>query len=310
MLSQAALQRRKKHIGASEVAALFGESPWLTPTDLYWSKVSKEIPEQNENASISMGNLTESLILDYASQDLGEPLLRNQFRVSKAEDGGILSATYDAISTGSDRFAVEAKYSVQHDQWGEADTDEVPLYYWLQCQAQILVLDLDQVFLYRLNPGGFGIQFDRYRIKPDQAAIMTIIEEAKSFWNDHVLQLRPPTDDPPPLELLKARKREPSKIVEVEDLELAERIFAEYQETNAKIKELSEHKELCQRSLIEMLGDGELAFLSDGKKISYKSFETKRLDTTALKKAHPDLVAEFTNKSTQYRFNLTEKKKS
>lgn len=52
---------RRKHIGASEISCLFGESPYLTPYSLYHSKKGN-LPDNNDNILARFGQLMEPVI--------------------------------------------------------------------------------------------------------------------------------------------------------------------------------------------------------------------------------------------------------
>lgn len=302
------LKQRKKHIGSSEVAALFGLSPYTTLTELYHDKANPDvIPDQTGNASTQAGNFWEDAIIKYARQELGiKGLVSNQFRTETAKTDGILSATYDAISS-KENLAVEAKYSIQHDRWGDPADSEivVPEEYMLQCQAQALVSNLDRVLLIRLKPTFYKIDFDVYEILPDAEIQQAIIERAVNFWRFNVEARNPPTSDPPPMELLKAMKREPKKIIEMtgDDSFNAQMLIQQYDLANNEESTANKEKERHKAQLVDLLGDAEIAKLEDGSQYSFKSSTTNRFDTAAFKKAHPDLYKQFTKTTTSPRFH-------
>ena len=80
-----------------------------------------------------------------------------------------------------------------------------------------------------------------------------------------------------------------------------------------KIKELMELKRLreeldaeitaAEDEIKRIMGDEETLF-AGAFKISWKTFTSSRLDTTALKKALPDIAAKFTKQTTARRFSI------
>ena len=81
----------------------------------------------------------------------------------------------------------------------------------------------------------------------------------------------------------------------------------------AKVKELMELKRMKEEIEFEItaaedaikavMGDEEL-LLAGAYKVSWKTFTSIRLDTTALKKALPDVAAAYTKQTTARRFSI------
>ena len=80
-----------------------------------------------------------------------------------------------------------------------------------------------------------------------------------------------------------------------------------------KIKELMELKRLreeldneiatAEDEIKRIMGDEETLY-AGAFKISWKTFTSSRLDTNALKKALPDIAAQFTKQTTSRRFSI------
>ncbi|MBP3649599.1 MAG: hypothetical protein J6K73_07445 [Clostridia bacterium] len=81
----------------------------------------------------------------------------------------------------------------------------------------------------------------------------------------------------------------------------------------AKVKELMELKRLkeeleaeiaaAEDAIKAVMGDEEL-LLAGSYKVSWKTFTSSRLDSTALKKAMPEVAAQFTKQTTARRFSV------
>ena len=81
----------------------------------------------------------------------------------------------------------------------------------------------------------------------------------------------------------------------------------------AKIKELLELKRMKEELEVEIsgmedeikavMGDEETLF-AGAFKVSWKTFTSSRLDSTALKKALPEIAARFTKQTTARRFSI------
>ena len=85
------------------------------------------------------------------------------------------------------------------------------------------------------------------------------------------------------------------------------------QDMEAKVKELLELKrmkeeleaeiESVEDEIKEIMGEQEVLF-AGAFKVSWKTFTSSRLDSTALKKALPEIAAQFTKQTTARRFSI------
>ena len=72
----------------------------------------------------------------------------------------------------------------------------------------------------------------------------------------------------------------------------------------SKIKELRELRRMAEELEAEMTAAGVYEMSGTDYKVTWKEVTTSRIDTAALKKAVPDLVAAFTKTTTARRFVL------
>jgi len=85
------------------------------------------------------------------------------------------------------------------------------------------------------------------------------------------------------------------------------------QSMEIKVKELLELKRMKEEleaeiaavedEIKKVMGDEELLF-AGAFKVSWKNFISSRVDTTALKKAMPEIAAQFTKQTTARRFSI------
>ena len=85
------------------------------------------------------------------------------------------------------------------------------------------------------------------------------------------------------------------------------------QSMEVKVKELMELKRMKEEleaeiaavedEIKKVMGDEELLF-AGAFKVSWKNFISSRVDTTALKKAMPEIAAQFTKQTTARRFSI------
>ncbi len=182
---------RSKHIGASEVAALFGLSPWLTRWQLYMLKTGR-LPDVFENTSMTQGKHFEPAIASYAQERFGIQLRKvRRYLSSDTVPGMGASLDYEQYGDGA-LVPTELKWSLFGDGW-EYESDEltaIPDAYMLQVQHQIACAGV---------PGGQIIAFVGSDLKrmviPRNERLVAAIEAAVAeFWADVAAGREPPVD--------------------------------------------------------------------------------------------------------------------
>lgn len=187
MLTQQELDRRRHFITASDVPAILGKSPWRNAADVYWAKVRGTADKTND--AMEAGNMLEPIVLQWADRELGG-VLPGDWRVA---ENGINAASLDGVTLIGK--PVEAKTSGitgpgSPHQWGEAGTDDIPDYYLLQVQAQLLVTGQTQAFVPALI-GNRG--FVMYVVERNDRLIGVIEASSIESWTASETKIRPTT---------------------------------------------------------------------------------------------------------------------
>jgi putative phage-type endonuclease len=200
------LAARRHGLGASEIAAVLGISPWESPFSLYWRKANDW--QTDTNAEMSTGTFLEAVIADwfaanrdplenlvfdyaglYAHPDrpwqLATPDRLIYLRCAEC-DGGDLADPWAAacLFCGGRGYQpdlsalLECKWvAASWDGWGEDRSDIVPVYYRAQVQWQMDVMDVPEVFVCALGPTGFRT----YRIRRDERDLAVMREHGARF---------------------------------------------------------------------------------------------------------------------------------
>lgn len=255
------LEDRRTRIGASEVAAILDwdcalrdpthvrMDPFKTAAAVWASKVLGVDSEVGEAAEL--GNYLEPSVLRWFSDDAGVQLLPASER---PVDGSIVVATLDAAVADIFDQPVEAKtssirrMSPLHDQWGPSGSDEIPVNYLLQLQAQLAGTGADFGHVALLIGHSNDAQ-RRYVIERSQPIIDRILEVCDRFWKLHVLTEKPPEGDPPPLDMMKRVERKQGPAIEVADT-----LMAEVVASKLALKEAKEREERAKSALLLAMG--------------------------------------------------------
>jgi putative phage-type endonuclease len=278
-------ERRRRHLGSSDAAAIFGLNPWRSRYDVYLEKVHELEPSKPGEAA-ELGNMIEDGLLDWAAAELGVRIVKNQFRV---HEGRILSASHDALVVDQ-AVGLEAKthglLGPSSEDWGDSGTDEVPAHVLLQAQHQMEVSGLSRVYIPALI-GGRGRRL--YIVDRNEAICSVLLEGLTRFWTEHVVPKVPPSaeEEPPQIETLRRLRRQPNSTVEI-----PEELVEAWLSAKAHLKAAKELEEQAEARLLAAFGEAEGGTCRLGS-LTYLGSSRRQLDGKKLKEAHPEIYNEF-----------------
>lgn len=255
--------QRAGRIGSSDAAAVLGLDPFRSAADVYLEKTGKVDPFEGNEAT-ERGNLLEPVLVNYASRQIGKPVICNQMFEHAS---GLLLANLDAYVVKPEEYAdvvpteiIEAKSTVTGEEWGEAGTDQVPERVLVQIAHQFACVPTARIaWVPMITPGYRSFDWRLYRVERDDKLVKIVEQAGIDFMTNFVRPGIEPSDFRPSLEVLKRVRREPNKVVPVAD-ELVARKIA----TAAAKKLACEFDEEAQASLLAAMGDAEGATYSGG----------------------------------------------
>lgn len=175
------LDNRKTYLGGTDIAAILSLNKYRSPYDVYAEKVLGERSETSRKAEA--GTALEPLVRKWYSEELG---------VQIAEAGTIRNDEYPFLAANIDGYIPgvcvwECKtYDFSTAQnWGEANTDQVPVHYWAQVQWYTGFAKLPYAVIVALDRG--TMDYTCYEVKHDPETFALMIKQGVKFWNDHVL---------------------------------------------------------------------------------------------------------------------------
>lgn len=219
---------RSKHLGASEIAAVLGESDFQTRYGLWLEKTGQKEPFAG-NFATQRGKDAEPVIRELYEKATGRALTAP---VLECPGYNFLSASLDGYCA-EEALVVEFKYPGKEKHL-QALRGSVPEGYRAQLQQQMLVSGAAQAD-YVSYDGTPNLAI--VRVASDSAYRERIIKEAKIFWQ-HVLDKTPPCA---PNEL------------QVEDAEL-EALLLQHEGLKKQIDEIEESATLTRKKIETMIG--------------------------------------------------------
>ena len=173
------LAEREKGIGASDVAAILGLSPWETPFSL-WLKKTHQVEPEPENEAMLMGHMLEEVVVKRWEMETGEKAIKASAAdiIYVHPEHDFLRATPDRVIRGRKKI-LECKTTVT-----QIDQEDLPIHWVCQVQYQMYVTGIHEADLAWLVSGRY---FGYAHIPYDEDFANFIAEKVTEFWNDCVI---------------------------------------------------------------------------------------------------------------------------
>ena len=188
---------RARNVGGSEVAALFGESPYSSLYQLWHIKAGILPPTDfSGNDRIDAGNWLEGAIISWAKSKYGMAYYQPPKMYAQHPSVTGMGCTPDAFVEGDDKIIAQVKNvdAIQFGKKWKSDGDnieEVPLHIFLQCQHEMACTGAEENHLIALVGGN---RLMRKIILRDNEVIKMIEDKVAFFWKTIELN-EPPMPD-------------------------------------------------------------------------------------------------------------------
>ena len=194
---------RKTYLGATDLVAICGLSPWRKPGDVWMEKTGRAIGFEG-NAATELGQDLEDVVaLRHARRrtKLGEIVQLGSLPDPVFDpEHPFLAANVDRIYLNRKRVlecktASEDQLSDARFTWGEdGEVDQVPVYYYAQTNHYIGILGYEDAFLSALFLGKKRIQRD-YPIQFNPELFQKMRAAGVQFWQSYVEpDVQPPAE--------------------------------------------------------------------------------------------------------------------
>lgn len=291
---------RTKGLGGSDIPALLGFSKWKTPLDLYLEKIG-EIKEgdivikQNSKHILDMGKTLEPYVIQSFQEETGEKVIRQQERIFHPKHN-FLWGTIDGVCND---LVVEVKTTASYvDSWKES----VPLYVLAQVAYYVHLLNFSGAKIIVLFRDTGEIR--TYVYQRDIASEEQIIKTAIDFWDRVCKRIPPEPSSYAEAQLLFKDVAVDKKVIATgEDIAAISKMLQLKKDMDEKEKEFNALKtNICARLKdAPILEDGQGNCL-----VTWKTRNSTRLSTEALKTTYPNIYSECLLRSTVRNFNLVQ----
>jgi hypothetical protein len=265
---------RNTGIGASEIAAAAGLSPYQTPLELYLRKRG-EIPPFEGNGATRMGTLLEPVVKSEFKRITGIVPIDENPAMYRSGLYEWMTATPDMIVTDTELAEVKTASWRMKSSWGDEYSDAIPDQYLCQTQWQMAVMGPGFTSVH--VPVLFdGFETKIYRVERNELMIGYLIDAGLELW-ERIQNGDPPEpnwehDSTP--KLIRAMHSEINgQVVEIEDI-TADAWFS-YEHLGKQIKELEGRRERYKSEVLYAIGDNYAGDLGDGRILRRKLIEKK-----------------------------------
>jgi hypothetical protein len=279
---------QQRAIGASEVAAVLGLSPYAGPFTVCMAR--RGVPVEVDEVAVAKGRLAEPLLIAANQDDEDDiPSLWRAPYTLAHPDTDALVCHLDALADDGGPF--ECKWTGMHDtrdvladfeRYGEIEAvaGTSVLCWWLQLQAQMAILGADRgtlavlvgdrALLHALN--GLPVpERDRWvlTIEADLDWQAVIVREVDAFYERYVLGDETP--EPMHRDLAAVRKAwRVERGLEVTDESVAQHVLA-YQDAHAAMKAAEDEKKTAEVAIRAALGTAERLYFGCAKPVKITS---------------------------------------
>jgi putative phage-type endonuclease len=264
------LAERRKRLGATDVSAIIGINPYRTAYEVWLDKLDMLEPWSGNDAT-DLGNILEPAILDEAERRWG-PIERqmvvhdNNSPIAATLDGWLVEReqVVEVKTAGLTNAFAELRY------WGEEYSDDIPQWYLIQMQVQLLCTESEVGRMLALISGRGLVT---YEVSRDDEVATVIRQKCTDWWEKHVVKkIEPSKDNLPSIEVLKRIKREPNSVTTFYEpvLELVD----DWEVAKEEAKQSVDRLDGIKARLIAELGQHEAGTLPDGRTLTF--FESTR----------------------------------
>ncbi len=285
-------------IAASTAAAVHGQHPFISVTDLAVELLSDLPPEPKEaNSAMLRGTTLEAPIRDWAAKLLGHPLTEPAILYCYDEPGVRLIATIDSMSADNRVFEQKTTNKI----W----RGELPDYWYWQGVQQAICTGVPEI-TWVVFDSTLDLHFHIQAVSSDEK--QAHIDACRKFLACIDMGMMP---DDAVLEYRHVQEihsnAQPSKEIELPMSSLD--TLENYLVVKTQREQLETTEDLLKAELCNVLGDAEYGLIQDELVCSWKSSTRESFDSKAFKAAHPALFDKFKKTTTVRTFRVAKDRK-
>lgn len=305
------LTKRREGIGASDVAAILGLSPYGSPFTVWAEKTQGWEAEESE--SMHFGRVLEDVVVDEFTQSKGlhvglrESLVHHpDFSWARATIDGLVFETPDINLSRVDIWGAplgvyEGKTDGSWSRWSE-----IPDHIALQVNWQMFVTGLDHCWIACLHGGR---RFEVYEVEYDKTLADTVLERVGEWRDRFLVGDETPEPDGSDATTGVIRGLYPTSGDEV--IELSAAMAADVDALRAvklEAKRVEAEQKRLENRVKVALQEASVGTVGGVPVVEWPQITAHRVDTKQLEAERPDIYEKYLRPSTYRRFLIKEAK--
>ena len=284
------LKKRREGIGGSDAASVLGLNPYKSSMSVYMGIKNDLVIDEEINYKMDLGNKLEDFVANEFTLKTGKKV-RNVNGILKNDKYPFALANIDRAVVGEKAF-LECKVTNSYSK--KSWQKEVPIYCQVQCYHYMAVTGATHCYIAALIGNE---ELVIHKLDRNEELIDEIMNLEKMFWDKCILGEELPipdgSDDYSSVlqGLYKDSIEEEIILFEKEDL------LKRYDDVRELVKDLDSERKAIEQYLQMQMKEYEVAYLGD-RKITWKKQERNSIDTTRLKKEHPEIVVGYMKTTT------------
>jgi len=303
---------RATYIGASDVSAILGLNPFKSPYSVFAEKCDfVPAPDLSDRLAVVLGQLSEETVAQLFTRETGKKVRRSNIRYGLKEFP-FFGVHLDRLVKEPDggTAILECKTTFSRRPWDGYEEGNIPPWYYAQVMAEMAVSGIHRAYIAVLRTGP---AFDYWAVPYNAKEAEIILNTCADFWQ-HVQRREWPEGEDingaaptSTRDTIGALRRSLWTEDTARPVQLEDGPLEEIATLSAEIKRLSDEKTRLENQVKEKM-KGAQRGTSARHTAKYRTIDTNRLDTAALKKDHPELVEQYTRPTSYDRFSVEERK--
>ncbi|MEU0236832.1 lambda-exonuclease family protein [Nocardiopsis sp. NPDC006198] len=246
---------RATRLGGSDMAAVLGRSPWVSPYRLWHLKAGLVTDSETTDAQSRGHYLEDGIRRWWADQNPEYEVVTGGTYTHAERDYQLANPDGLIVKDGTVIGVLEIKTDGQDDAetWGHSGTDEIPLYYRTQIQWYMDTLGLPVAHVAVLTA---RLEFRHYTVRHDDTAGAILRFRAEEFLDSLMFQT-PPNFDGAKNTYETVRQLHPR--INGGDVELTYAEAAAYCSAKNALKQAEEREQYERTVLADRMGDAKRA---------------------------------------------------
>lgn len=290
------LEERRNSVGASEVAAVMGLSPWQTPLDIYKSKMGADSDFNEDLAWV--GHRSEAIVADWIMERSGLGLKLEPAGFMARHEVLPIHASFDRVQT--DPF-LTVQIKTAHQYSGHKWDEGIPTDIRVQVQAEMFVAGTLKALVVVWIGGREFRPF--WELRDDAFITEHMIPAVESFWVNVQREVAPL-----PRSLAEINDVWPSESAEIEATEDVFDLLGQRAVLLADVKDAEEEAEALKMQIALFMQTADTLTWKGKRVLTFKTQRGRQTFNAAeFKEAHPDLAAQFTRQGADFKVMRTMK---